>query len=286
MTARIDASPQLTEEPAIDLDAYFRRIEYRGTREVTLRTLHDIVERHVLTIPFENLDVLMGRPIRLDARSLEQKLVHDRRGGYCFEQNGLLLLALNSLGFNVWPISARVKIGYPRDQVTPRTHMVLRIELEGTSWLADVGVGGLSPTAALQLEVGREQPTPHETRRIVRDGDLYYHQALLGGEWQDVYELTLEAMPRIDREVANWYTSTHVESRFRNLLMVSRAAPGSERLTILNDQFSIRDAEGEARKQPIQSKRQLIEILAEHFGVNLDQDAPIALPDADWLTRK
>lgn len=284
MTTPLADGAPLIDESALDLDAYFQRIDYQGSREVTLRTLHGIVERHVLTIPFENLDVLMGRPIRLDARSIEQKLVHDRRGGYCFEQNGLLLLALKSLGFNVWPISARVKIGYPRDEVTPRTHMVLRIDLEGSSYLADVGVGGLSPTAALQWVFDQEQPTPHETRRIVRDGNLYYHQALLGGEWQDVYALTLEAMPRIDREVANWYTSTHVQSRFRNILMVSRAAPNAERLTILNDQFSIRDAHGEAQKRPIESKRQLLEILAEHFGVILEADVPIALPDAAWLS--
>lgn len=267
----------------MDLDAYFSRIAYTGSREVSVETLHGIVERHVLTIPFENLDPLMQRPVRLDSASIQQKLIHDRRGGYCFEQNGLLLLALETLGFEVRPLSARVKIGYPREQVTPRTHLIVRIELEGMSWLADVGVGGLSPTAALRLVTDEPQPTPHETRRIVKSGSLYYHQALLQGEWQDLYEMTLEEMPLIDREVANWFTSTHPGSRFRNLLMVSRAAPDGVRLTMLNDEFSIRDANGVAKKHLIGSKQEMLDLLAEHFGVNLSPDDPIVCPAVPWL---
>lgn len=263
----------------VDLDAYLRRIGYDGSREPTLQVLHDVVHAHVMTIPFENLDVLLGRPICLDAASLQKKLVQERRGGYCFEQNGLLLLVLEAMGFEVSPLSARVKIGYPRGELTPRTHLVVRIELEGQSWLADVGVGGLSPTAALKLELDVHQATPHEPRRIVRDGDLYYHQALLGDGWEDVYQLTLEQMPLIDREVANWYTSTNPQSRFKNILMAARAAADGERLTILNDEFSIRDASGKATKKPIRSQTEMLDLLAEHFGVQLHgsggEDLPI-----------
>ncbi|GAA4420633.1 arylamine N-acetyltransferase [Bremerella cremea] len=283
MSLNISAPVSDLPEAPLDLDAYFSRIAYTGSREVSVETLHGIVERHVLTIPFENLDPLMQRPVRLDSASIQQKLIHDRRGGYCFEQNGLLLLALETLGFEVRPLSARVKIGYPREQVTPRTHLIVRIELEGMSWLADVGVGGLSPTAALRLVTDEPQPTPHETRRIVKSGSLYYHQALLQGEWQDLYEMTLEEMPLIDREVANWFTSTHPGSRFRNLLMVSRAAPDGVRLTMLNDEFSIRDANGVAKKHLIGSKQEMLDLLAEHFGVNLSPDDPIVCPAVPWL---
>ncbi|PQO35325.1 arylamine N-acetyltransferase [Blastopirellula marina] len=253
----------------VDLDAYFQRIGYEGPRDPTAAVLSDIVHAHVLTIPFENLDVLLGKPIHLDAASLQKKLVHDRRGGYCFEQNGLLLLILATMGFEVAPISARVKLGYPRGDITPRTHLVVRIEMEGSSWLADVGVGGLSPTAVLKLELDREQATPHETRRIVRDGDLYFHQALLAGEWEDVYQMTMEEMPLVDREVANWYTSTNPKSRFRNIMMVAKAAPNGVRLTMLNDEFSIRDASGKATKTPLRSQNEMLDLLAEHFGVQL-----------------
>lgn len=272
------APPPANVSDYVDLDAYFQRIGYEGPREVSPAVLSDIVHAHVLTIPFENLDVLLGKPILLDAASLQRKLVHERRGGYCFEQNGLLLLVLEAMGFEVAPISARVKLGYPRGEITPRTHLVVRIELDGSSWLADVGVGGLSPTASLRLELDREQRTPHETRRIVQEGDLYFHQALLAGEWEDVYQMTLEEMPLIDREVANWYTSTSPRSRFRNLMMVAKAAPEGVRLTILNDEFSVRDASGKATKTLIRTQEEMLDLLAEHFGVHLQGNDRADLP--------
>ncbi|MBA2115183.1 arylamine N-acetyltransferase family protein [Bremerella alba] len=272
------ARPAENVSDYVDLNAYFRRIGYDGPQEPSLSVLHDIVHAHVLSIPFENLDVLLGRPICLDAAALQKKLVHDRRGGYCFEQNGLLLLVLAAIGFDVIAISARVKIGYPRTEITPRTHQVLRIEIEGESWLADVGVGGLSSTAALKLELDSEQKTPHETRRIVRDDDLYFHQALLAGTWEDVCQMTLEPMPPIDREVANWYTSTHPQSRFKNLLMVAKAAPEGVRLTMLNDVFSVRDASGTATKTPIRTQEEMLDLLAEHFKMELQGDDRYDLP--------
>ncbi len=270
-------------ENAIDLDAYLHGIGYDGSRDTSLEVLNGIVHAHVLTIPFENLDVLMGRPIRLDAASLQKKLVKDRRGGYCFEQNGLLLHVLESMGFQVKPLSARVMFGYPRGTITPRTHLVVRVDLNGKSYLADVGVGGLSPTAVLRLELDTELPTPHETWRIIKEGALYYHQAQLGGNWEDIYQLTLEGMPLIDRQVANWYTSTHPDSRFRNILMVAKAAPDGVRLTMLNDEFSIRDAQGYATKYPIGSKKEMLDILAEHFDMHLPIDSAIKVPAISWL---
>ncbi|RCS43254.1 arylamine N-acetyltransferase [Bremerella cremea] len=275
--------PQEAAEALHDLDAYCRRIGYTGPREPTLDVLHALMEAHSQTIPFENLDPLLGRPVRLDVASLERKLVQEGRGGYCFEQNGLFLAVLQSLGFQVVPLSARVRIGWPRDIVTPRTHMCLRVEIDEQAYLADVGVGGLSLTAALLFQLDTQQPTPHETRRIVCEQGVHYHQVLFSEEWQDVYELTLEEMPRIDREVGNWYTSTHPESRFKNVLMVARAAPGGKRLTILNDEFSVREANGQATKTPLTSKQQLLAIMAEQFGITLPSDAPLHVPGIAWL---
>ena len=124
-----------------DLDAYFERIGYSGPCEPTLGVLNAITLAHTSAIPFENLDVLLGRPIALDPASLVDKLVRRRRGGYCFEQNGLLLIVLEALGFQAVPISARVRWQRPRDFTPPRTHLFLRVELDGESWLADVGIG-------------------------------------------------------------------------------------------------------------------------------------------------
>jgi len=252
-----------------DLDAYFARIGYVGPREPTLEVLNAIAAAHVQSIPFENLDVLLRRPIRLDPTSVFQKLVHDRRGGYCFEQNGLLLDLLTTMGFQVAPLSARVRWQRPRDYTPPRTHVFLRVEIHGESWLVDVGVGGLSLTAAIQLDdSGRVQSTPHEFRRIVRDGGRLIHQVLLEQQWCDLYEFTLEEMPPIDRELANWYTSTHPQSYFIDRLIVARAAPEGARLTLLNDEFSIRARDGSSDTRKLTSPEELLEVLSMHFGLH------------------
>src|SRR5262249_41849844 len=152
--------------------------------------------------------VLLGRPIDLDLDAVQRKLVDDRRGGYCFEHNSLMLAVLTELGFAARPMSARVRMSRPRDFTPARAHLFLRVELDGP-WLVDVGIASMSMASAIRLVFDEPQPTPHETRRLVRDGHLHYHQARLGDEWQDIYDFTLEEMPAIDREVANWYTSTH-----------------------------------------------------------------------------
>jgi N-hydroxyarylamine O-acetyltransferase len=251
----------------VDLDAYFTRTGYRGARAPTLETLHAIARRHVEAIPFENIDVLLGRPIDLGVDALLQKLVHDRRGGYCFEQNTLLLEVLTALGFRARPLSARVRYQRPRDYIPARTHLLVRVELD-ESWLVDVGVGAMSPTAALRLADHGEQATPHEPRRLLREDGRIYDQVRFGDDWHDVAELTLEEMPVIDRIVANWYTSTHPQSHFKSRLLVARATPAG-RVTLLNDELSMRGADGRADKTRVQSPEHLIELLARHFDIEL-----------------
>jgi N-hydroxyarylamine O-acetyltransferase len=109
----------MTDGNYMNLDAYFARIGYEGPREPTLAVLPALSAAHTRSIPFENLDVLLGRPIKLEIDAIFQKLVCDRRGGYCFEQNGLLLHVLDELGFQVAPLSARVRWQRPRDFIPP-----------------------------------------------------------------------------------------------------------------------------------------------------------------------
>lgn len=270
---------------AVDLDAYCARIGYAGPRTPTLLTLNAIVAGHVGSIPFENLDVLLGRPIRLEAADLQRKLVQERRGGYCFEQNGLLLLVLTALGFRVAPISARVRIGRPRDATPPRTHVFLRVELDGVSWLADVGVGGLSLTSALRLDAEGEQATPHEPRRIIRetapDGPRLYHQVRLGAGWEDVCEFTLEQMPPIDRELANWFTSAHPQSHFKNRLIVARATPDG-RLTLDNGELTRRRRDGSSDKRQLATADELLAVLAQEFGLQFPPGTRFGPPGSPW----
>ncbi|MFT3691709.1 MAG: arylamine N-acetyltransferase [Kofleriaceae bacterium] len=251
------------------LTAYFDRIHYTGSREPTLATLNALSLAHVQAIPFENLDVLLGRPIELEPDAIVDKLVTRKRGGYCFEQNTLLLEVLTALGFTVRPLSARVRYGRPREYTPARTHLFVRVELDD-SYLADVGVGSMSLTGALRLADHGEQATPHEPRRLLRENGLIYHQAKLGDEWADVNEFTLEEMPVIDRIVANWYTSTHPQSHFKARLQAARATP-TGRIGLLNDELSVRDHTGHAVKTKIESPDHLRAVLVEYFGIELDQ---------------
>lgn len=250
----------------LDLDAYFARIGYAGSRAPTLDTLNSIVHAHIQAIPFENLDVLLGLPIRLEPEAIEAKLVHARRGGYCFEQNALLLHVLEQLGYRVQPLSARVRYGRQRDYTPARTHLCVRVELD-ESWLVDVGVGTMSIGCALRLDEHGPQDTPHETRRLLRENGRIYHQVCFGETWNDVAELTLEEMPPIDRIVANWYTSTHPDSHFKHRFLVARALPDGRRTTILNREFSVRERDGKADEKPIASPAVLLALLDEKFGM-------------------
>lgn len=268
----------------IDLDGYFARIGYRGSRAPTLATLNEIVRAHVETIPFENLDVLLGRRIDLDLTAIERKLIGDRRGGYCFEQNTLLLAVLTALGFEARPLSARVRYQRPRDFTPARTHVCVRVELD-TSWLVDVGVGGLSLTSAIRLDASEPQTTPHETRRLVREGGLVFHQARFGDEWHDVYELTLEEMPASDREVGNWYTSTHPASHFKARLFVARALPEGERLSVLNRELTIRRRDGSAAHHMLGSPDELLAVLADRFGLVFPPGTRFPCDALDWPVR-
>lgn len=255
-----------------DLDAYFARIGYLGPREPTVPVLHALTAAHAHSIPFENLDVLLGRGINLEIEAIFRKLVENRRGGYCFEQNGLFLHVLEALGFDAVPLSARVRLQRPRDYTPSRTHLFLRVKIGGESWLTDVGVGGCSLTSAIRLQRDIEQPTPHEPRRVVleerQEGSRWFHQIRYGNEWQDVYEFTLEEMPLIDRELGNWYTSAHPNSHFKHNLMAARALDGGRRAGLMNDEFSIRYLDGHSEKRHIGSPEELLDILAEHFGLH------------------
>lgn len=272
-----------TPDQAPDLAAYFARIGYTGPRTPTLPVLHAITAHHAMAIPFENLDILLGRPISLEPAALFQKLVHDRRGGYCFEQNGLLLHVLGALGFTVAPLSARVRLQRPRDFIPPRTHLFIRVELDGGSWVTDVGVGSLSLTAALPLDLsGAELPTPHEPRRLIREDGRCFHQVRYGTEWNDICEFTLEEMPPIDRELANWFTSAHPQSHFRNRLIAARAAPDGMRRTLLNREFTVRRGVEIRERREIGSPEELLAVLAEHFGLHFPAGTRFGGPGADW----
>jgi N-hydroxyarylamine O-acetyltransferase len=251
-----------------DLDNYFTRINYSGPREPTLAVLRDLHYRHTHTFPFENLDVLLGRDIRLAPEVLTAKLIGARRGGYCFEQNGLLWRVLQSIGFMVTPLAARVRWNVPDDVTTGRTHLLLRIDLAEGPYIVDVGFGGLCPTAPFALVHDIEQTTSLETYRIVPWGEGHELQARLLDAWTVLYRFTLEPQGLADQEISNWFVSTSPISRFvQNLTL---ALPdGDRRLTMFNDQFTIRHRDGRVEERTLGGVDDLIDTVRRYFDLDL-----------------
>ena len=260
-----------------DLDAYCARIGYDGPREPTLAALRAIVLGHASAIPFENLDVLLDRGVSLTPEALADKLVARRRGGYCFEHNTVLLAALRRLGFHAEGLAARVVWNQSADFVGPRAHMLLRVELPEGPHIADVGFGGLTPTAPLALQGGITQATPHGSFRLQAAEGVFVLDAQRGGEWQSLYRFTLDAQAPVDYEVANWFTSTHPRSLFRNHLLAARATAEGHH-TLFDDKFAIRRRDGTSERRQIRDAADLALVLAAHFGIDLSAEelAPAA----------
>lgn len=252
----------------INLDAYFQRIGYRGDVSPTLETLQAIHLHHAIAIPFENLTPLLKQPVLLDLKSLEKKLIHDRRGGYCFEQNLLLRSMLIALGFKVKNLAARVLWNIPEDSITPRSHMLLQVEIDGKSYLADVGFGGLTQTAPLSLTPNIEQQTPHEPFRLVADNQIYTLQAKLGHKWKALYRFDLQEQHLPDYEVSNWYVSTHPNSRFVTGLMAARPDVDC-RHSLLNNHLTTRYLDGRTERQILENVTEFRAVLEDLFCLQL-----------------
>jgi N-hydroxyarylamine O-acetyltransferase len=257
-----------------DIDSYFRRIGYSGSAAPSLETLAAIHRCHAEALAFENLNPLLGLPVLLDTQSLQQKLLRQGRGGYCYEQNLLACSALKSLGFRVAGLAARVVYGIPEGVTLPRTHMLLRVEVGNTTYVADVGFGGLTLTGPLRLEPEVEQSTPHEPFRLLQDGDDWQMQAKVAGSWKALYHFTLQEQTFPDYEVANWYVSTHPRSLFVNNLIAARP-DRDRRCALLNNEFVVHFLDGRTERQVLSSVAELRDALEGPFR--------IALPDTPKL---
>ena len=259
----------------IDLSAYLRRIGFSGTPRADLACLRELAACHAASIPFENLNPLLGLPVDLDPAVIEEKLVRHGRGGYCFEHNRLLAEVLQQLGFEVTALAARVLWNQPEHTITARSHMLLRIDIDATPWLVDVGFGGLTLTGALQLAADVEQATPHEAFRLVRPDDDWRMQARLRGEWKTLYRFDLQRQHPIDYQAANYYLSTHPSSHFVRNLIAARAAPG-RRLALLNAEFAVHSVEGESQWRTLESADEIVEVLEREFLVTLPPHPELA----------
>ena len=248
------------------LDAYLERIGVSGSPG--LADITEVHRGHVLAIPFENLDPHRGVPVSLAPDALVGKLVDDRRGGYCFEQNLLLAAALEALGAGVEVMLARVRLGRPKGTVGPRTHVVLRVTADGREWLADAGFGNGTPLEPIPFGPGDEHEQAGWRFRVAAEGRAHVLQTVRDGEWTDLYAFLPEPVPAVDLETSNWFTSTHPRSPFVTGLIVSAVRPDGSRKQLSDwDALSFVEESPEARTVTAISPAEIPRRLEANFGL-------------------
>jgi len=265
----------MSEPRLTDLVLYLRRLGFDAPPAPTLETLRQLQLRHTGVFPFENLTTLSGEPVLIDLPSIEQKVLHDGRGGYCYELNNLFLALLQDLGFDARAISGRVVMGQPEGAWTARTHRLSLVITNDVRYITDVGFGGMVPTAPLLLDTRAEQPTPHESYRIDLHVDGFTLRANVAGEWRAMYIFDLQRQEDIDFAVGNWYVSTHPESTFVKQLMVARTGEGWRR-TLNNGSFAIHRIGHDSERREVTDVQELIGLLGSEFGIRVPEQAQLA----------
>jgi arylamine N-acetyltransferase len=254
----------------VDVAAYFDRIGYAGTVEPTVETVQALVAAHNQSIPFENLDPLLGIPVAdLSAAALADKLVHRRRGGYCYEHNGLMGYVLEELGFGVERLAGRVVWMNPGGPLPAQTHQVLSATVPGVEGplLVDVGFGGQTLTSPIRLEAGPAQETRHEPYRIRERRNGLQLEAEIGGDWQPLYLFTTRAQPRIDLEVGSWYVSTYPNSFFVTGLTAALVTDDA-RWNMRGRNLAIHSGGG-TEKIRFDTATEVLDVLTDRFGIDL-----------------
>lgn len=244
---------------------YLARVGLNAAPEASVDGLRAIHQAQHRSIPFENFDVALGRGIDLSAETLMDKLVHSKRGGYCFELNGLLLMALTQYSFDVRPLLGRVHLS---GEPTGRGHFMLLVTLEGKQWIVDAGFGSQTPRAPLPLEYNTEFTFDFQTLRLM-ESELYgvMMQAKVEGEWVDLYSFDFMHVCEGDIKYGNHYTATHPESTFKSM-RIAVLANADGVVTLLDHTLRIRVGDSVTEKQL--DKENYISALKQYFGIELD----------------
>jgi N-hydroxyarylamine O-acetyltransferase len=251
-----------------NIDAYFERINYKGGTSVSEDTLHDLHVSHTLNVPFENLDVFYKKPILLDVNALFQKIVRNRRGGYCFEMNGIFSYVLHKLGFNVTNLLARGTmdgINY-----TAKTHQALLVKIGERNWLADVGYGNEGIMAPLLLQENTDQNQFAHTYRIVRNPKFGYDlHKKTDNKYNCLYAFTLEECLPMDFLMSNHFTATHPDSFFLKMRMCTMPTKKG-RITLTDNYFKTTE-NGKVTETPVVNDNEFNTILNKYFKLELNR---------------
>jgi len=265
---------------SFSLDGYLARIGWNGSREPTLETLAGVLRAHMTRVPFENLDVLLGRGVRLDLGSVYAKSVLAGRGGYCFEHATLFQAAIEHLGFHPVPHAARVIVLAPKAQA-PRTHMFLTVQVSGGAFVLDPGFGRQAPLVPLPLVAGVDARDGGDLHRMVREGEEWVLEAEIDGSMQPLWCSTLEPQHPVDFAVANHFVCTFPESPFVTHLMLQALTPRG-RVTVLNRDVTTRGAGG-VEKRVLADRAALRALLAADFGFDMPEVERLKVPSVpEW----
>lgn len=251
----------------LNLDPYLERTGYTGGTDISEETLRELHIAHTLNIPFENLDVYYGKPVLLDEVSLFNKIVKNRRGGYCFEMNGLFSFVLQRLGFKVTDLLARGTMDGIK--FSAKTHQVLLVENGDRRWLADVGFGNDGIIAPLLLQDNLDQRQFAHTYRLIKNPTFgYVLQKKKANKYICLYAFTLNRCYPEDFLMSNHFTATFPESFFAKMRMCTM--PTKEgRITLTDTRFKI-IRNGNTAEKAIENDDEFNAVLKKHFNLDLN----------------
>lgn len=254
---------------AFSLQAYFDRIGYSGGTEPNYETFRNLHIAHTMTVPFENLDIFLGKDIKIDIDSLYNKIVLGKRGGYCFEMNTLFGYVLRQLGFEVHDLLGRVFVN--EDTAFALLHHVLLVTIGEKRYLADVGFGGNGLIAPILLEDGTVDKQFNDTFKIVYKPERgYILQFLINNEFRNSYTFTLTPYMPVDYLAPNYFCSHYPESLFTRQKMCT--IPTKEGRIIMSDmEFKIRTPGGTERFEAA-TPDEFNALIKKYFGIEIDSN--------------
>jgi N-hydroxyarylamine O-acetyltransferase len=251
-----------------EITQYLSRIKIDACN-ADLAGLMKLQEQHTENIPFENLDIVVGREISLDYHRLFEKIIRKNRGGYCFESNILYAKLLKALGFSPQPVLGRVWLSNPK-RIPPRNHLAYLVELDGKTYLTDVGFGGL--ITRIPLDINLSSPV-HDKDGLMRVVQLNEREFMVQRQnekgWANQYSFENIEISRRDIEISHYYMSTNPESHLYYHKCIGRNTKEG-RIGLFNNKMSTRKGIKVVKKKRVEFGDEWLEIIKNDFSIDLD----------------
>lgn len=246
------------------LEKYLERIQYQDNIERDLQTLKKLHLQHLLHIPFENLDVMAKKEISLVPEKIVEKILENKRGGYCYEVNALFAMALEAIGFQYTMLCARPKLNY--NTLRPKTHMLLKVEINKKSYICDVGFGGYGVLEPIELKDNIVEKQLFDSFQLTRREDIYTLSSKMKNGWEDLYTFDLYPQQWIDYTLANYFNSHSHETIFTNRYITTKVTK-EHRVFLLDNTLKFVTSESTHEEEIQLDERK--KVLKEIFDITL-----------------